>query len=374
MALIDLPKLPLTDSFCREPIVNPITGIDQCLLYCQSCGHGQLETLVAPDILYGSNYCFRTSTSATARKGTEFFLSVIKEAAPERKFDCAVDIGCNDLFLLKLLKDKATHRVGIDPVWKDREGERDDKSIQVFGRDFEQIDLAALPAKPDLIVCRHTLEHIINPLLVLQRLMAIAADDAVFVFEVPGFDGLVERFRFDQVFHQHAQYFTLNSFLKLLEIVGGRHLLHRYNFHDWGAMAIAFVKGASSTPNDVKLWSAKEIINRCTIFNKQMRVAGEVLTSYHTSSLYGYGAAQMLPVLGYHLKTDFGNFIAILDDDDSKDGAGYWNLPIKIISPRKVTNLSEATILITAIDNATSIMQRLLTIRPRNIIFPQNIL
>jgi SAM-dependent methyltransferase len=370
--VIKLPKLPLTDSYCRHPVDNPLPGIDQRLLYCESCGHGQLETLIAPAVLYGSNYCFRTSSSATARKGTEFFLSVIKEAAPDRKFRCVLDLGCNDLFLLNLLKDKAEHRVGIDPVWEGREDEREDKSIQVFGKNFEDVNLTNLPAKPDLIVCRHTLEHIVDPLRVVQALMNIAADDALFVFEVPGFDGLIERFRFDQVFHQHAQYFTLASFLKLLEIVSGRHLLHRFNFHDWSAMAVAFVKGTVSSPTDVKLWAASEISKRYALFQKQIHAAGDVLNSYATSPLYGYGAAQMLPVLGYHMKTDFGNLIAILDDDESKDGIGYWNLPVKVLSCSKVENLREATVVITALDNVQPIMQKLLAIRPRHIIFPLN--
>jgi SAM-dependent methyltransferase len=322
--------------------------------------------------LYGSNYCFRTSNSATARKGTEFFLSVIKEAAPERKFRCALDLGCNDLFLLNLLKDKAEYRVGIDPVWEGREDDREDKSIQVFGKNFEDVNLTTLPAKPDLIVCRHTLEHMVDPLRVVQELMNNAADDARYVFEVPGFDGLIERFRFDQVFHQHAQYFTLASFLKLLEIVSGRHLLNRFNFHDWCAMAVAFVKGTVSSPTDVKLWAAAEISKRYALFQKQVYAAGDLLNSYATSPLYGYGAAQMLPVLGYHLKTDFGNLIAILDDDESKDGIGYWNLPVKVLASNKAENLREATVLITALDNVQPIMQKLLAIRPRHIIFPLN--
>jgi len=102
--------------------------------------------------------------------------------------------------LLNLLKDTAKYCVGIDPVWEGREGEREDISIQVFGTNFEKVNLTNLPCKPDLIVCRHTLEQIVDSLRVVQALMNIAADDALFVFEVLGFDGLLERFRFDQVF------------------------------------------------------------------------------------------------------------------------------------------------------------------------------
>ena len=348
--IINLPNLPLTDSYAISPITNPLMGLDQKLLYCESCGHGQLEALIAPSILYGANYCFRTSDSSTARKGTEFFISILKEIAPKRKFRCTLDLGCNDLFLLDLLKDRTRHRVGIDPVWMERENEREDKSIQLFGMNFEDVDLTQFPEKPDLIVCRHTLEHIVNPTEVLKSLIDIAADDAIFIFEVPGFDGLIQRYRFDQVFHQHAQYFSLASFLRMLQISGGKYLMHRYNFHDWGAMAVAFTKGTLAEISRIKSWSIQDITDRYEIFQMQMQMVGRLLKEDSNETFYGYGAAQMLPVIGYHMNTDFSELVAVIDDDVSKDGIGYWNLPVKVISGKKVQNLEDSTVLITAID------------------------
>jgi hypothetical protein len=371
---IDLPGLPLTETYCRESVTDKLPNIDQKFLFCSVCGHGQLRTQIAPNILYGSNYCFRTSASATARQGTQFFLSVLDEVAPVRQFQCVLDLGCNDLFLLNLLKDRAQFRVGIDPVWQGRESERVDKSIQVIGRNFEDVDLSELPAKPDLIVCRHTLEHIFDPCSVVKLLIDNAAEDALFIFEVPGFDGLIQRFRFDHIFHQHAQYFSLASFLKLLEKVGGRHLLHRFNLHDWGAMAVAFVRGTANVPVPARIWKPTEIIGRYRLFQKQMQTAGILLDFCTDSPLYGYGAAQMLPVLGYHMNTDFSQLIGVLDDDASKDGIGYWNLPVKVMLTSKVVNLHEATVLITAIDNIQPIMKKLMISRPQHVIHPLNII
>lgn len=371
--IINLPNLPLTDSYAISPVTNPLMGLDQNLLYCESCGHGQLESLIAPNILYGTNYCFRTSDSSTARKGTEFFISVLNEVAPNRNFKCVLDLGCNDLFLLDLLKDRAAHRVGIDPVWTGRENERGDKSIELFGMNFEDVDLSQFPEKPDLIVCRHTLEHIVNPVEVVKSLINIAAKDAIFIFEVPGFDGLIQRYRFDQVFHQHAQYFSLASFLKMLAVAGGRHLLHRYNFHDWGAMAVAFTKGAVDESLGVKHWSIQDIADRYGIFQIQMQTAGKLLKDISNATIYGYGAAQMLPVIGYHMNTDFRELISIIDDDESKDGIGYWNLPVRVISRKKIGSLDKSIVLITAIDNIKPIINKLLVDRPRQILLPLSI-
>jgi SAM-dependent methyltransferase len=375
---IDLPALPLTETYCRQPVAKPLPGIDQKLLLCPVCGHGQLATQLSPQVLYGANYCFRTSASATARKGTQFFLSVLDEAAPKRRFKCVLDLGCNDLHLLSKLKDIAAVRIGIDPVWHGREVEREDAAIFVYGNNIEDIPLADLPARPDLVICRHTLEHIQEPRAVLETLMKAAAPDALFIFEVPGFDGLISRLRFDQVFHQHLQYFSHSSFLRLLEAVGAQCLLHRENFHDWGAMAVAFARSPSGKTDATGATRPllADITRRYALFRRQMAITNEMLSESNGATTYGYGAAQMLPVLSYHLQNDLSQLVAVLDDDPGKDGIGYWNLPVKVIPSSRVPDLSRAAVLITAIDNVQPIMTRLMTNpqRPRHIIYPLNII
>lgn|GEM_PF-502060 len=375
-AAIDLPGLPLTETYCREPVENPLPGIDQRLMFCAACGHGQLGTQISPKVLYGANYCFRTSASATARKGTQFFLSVLDEIAPGRRFRCVLDLGCNDLFLLSQLKERAAVRIGIDPVWRGREAEREDLSIHVYGSSIEEVPLSMLPEKPDLVVCRHTLEHIADPSAVLKLLLEAAAPDALFVFEVPGFDGLIGRYRFDQVFHQHLQYFSLASFRRLLKTVGADFVMHRENFHDWGAMAVAFTRsgaGNASGGNALRPTLAN-ISRRYELFRRQMATTSALLAELGGTKIYGYGAAQMLPVLGYHMRTDFRELVAVLDDDPEKDGIGYWNLPVKVMPSSRAKDLSEAAVLITAVDNVQPIMTKLLARRPRHIICPFHII
>jgi hypothetical protein len=164
--------------------------------------------------------------------------------------------------------------------------------------------------------------------------------------------------------------------LSLLNVVGGNYLTHRYNFHDWGAMAIAFTGNGNRCGKnlEIKRWGVKEILRNYEIFQAQMESAGKLLEMCIGPEVYGYGAAQMLPVIAYHMGSDLSRLAAILDDDESKDGIGYWNLPVKIISSKKIQSFKEATILITAIDNVQPIMMKLLANRPKHIILPLNII
>jgi hypothetical protein len=374
---IDLPQLPLTALYSPQPFTEPSACYKQELLVCTTCGHAQAGYQVGPSLLYGSEYGFRTSSSGTARRGTDFFVSALDQFAGSRRFKCALDWGCNDLYLLKRLENRADIRIGIDPIWKDREHEKDESNIQVIGATIESIDFSkSLSARPDLVVCRHTLEHIATPRSILHRLFEFAADDALFVFETPGFDALVHRYRFDQVFHQHLQYFNLTTFQRLIIEIGAEYLGFRENYHDWGALLVAFQKSGKRTIGQEVApapFDLSEIHARYQVFRHQLSISNEVLQSFAGTTIYGYGAAQMLPVLAYHMTNDLASLTAILDDDPSRDGWYYRNLIPPIWFSGKATDLQMATVLVTAVDNIQPILSKLLAHRPKHILIPFNL-
>jgi SAM-dependent methyltransferase len=369
----ELPDLPLTDTYIDgDKAGSDIRGYDQALQYCPQCGHGQLQFQLQPDILYGKNYFFRTSLSATARKGTEFFISTLNSVIDiGKKFSCILDVGCNDLYLLNKMENRAQWRIGIDPIWQGQEQNQNKSTLKVIGERLENVREDAFPQRPDLVFCRHTLEHVMNPRDFISHLLRISSEDAVFVFEFPGFDALVCRLRFDQVFHQHLQYFSVASFRKLLSVFNCQLLKTEHNYHDWGATAFVFKKSSSDHHEKKEFhFGAEDLRTRFSIFKNYMLSISQILDTFKDGLLYGYGAAQMLPVIGYHLKQDFSDFSAILDDDSQKDGLGYWNLPVRIKATSTVSDLCQSTVLLTAVDNVQVIMPKLLNLRPLHIINP----
>jgi hypothetical protein len=96
--------------------------------------------------------------------------------------------------------------------------------------------------------------------------------------------------------------------------------------------------------------------------------------SHFRRPIYGYGAAEMLPVLAYHLETDLSFLTAILDDNPARDGWYYQNLPTPIWYADRVDDLSDATVMLTAIDNAVPILTKLFQRRPKQILLPLNLI
>lgn len=366
--LISFRDYPLTDTLCRERPPSPPPACDQALVQCEKCGHLQLARFLPPDLLYGSDYRFRTGDSAMARSGTEFFLNFLDAVAPGRKFRLAVDVGCNDLHCLNSMKGRAVHRIGIDPIWIDNDPPIE-PGLTVIGSTVEAVNWNfAEGRKVDLIVCRHTLEHLSDPRSVVETFLEHLSDDGILIIEIPGAEALIEKYRFDQIFHQHLHYFTRPTMHRLLQNSGAKVISEAENWTNWGAQLTAAIKRPSSArqPECDTVQLSDEILSRHSVFRAQMSAVSEMLKiSSDTTRFVGYGAGQMLPILAWHLNTTLDFLDCVLDDDAAKDGLYYANLPLAVRYPKGSDDWRDKAVLITAVDHAHSIAKRLHSEPPR---------
>lgn len=371
-SLWELPNLPLTERFGKFNSKAKLS-YDQELLMCMQCGHVQLGYQLSPSTLYTDmNYAFRTGASKSAISGTEFFISFLEKIAPRKHFNSLLDVGGNDLYLAKKLRDKVTERCVVDPICSPIDGQVID-GVKVFGRMIEDVDLSVDLARPDLVACRHTLEHVSNPANVLRQLFRECSSDCLYVFEIPCFENLSESMRFDAIFHQHYHYYDIVAFRQLIQLTGGQFISHAFNHQGscGGAMVIAFKK-ATSMVEKISLPVKQRIIdvkNRISLYQSQMVVSASI---YQTlpKPVYGYGASLMLATLGYHLKTEFSELECILDDDIQKEGVTYENIPVVVHHPDTAQPPDNSCFLITSLENMRPIHHRIQNFKPRRILMP----
>jgi hypothetical protein len=379
--VLALPQLPLTGVFVDPAERQHYRSFDQALMRCAGCGQVQLRDSIDPAYLYQDTYTHRSSLSPISTQGNDFFLSFLDEVTTGRKLTSIAEIGCNDLYLLRKIADRATHLTGFDPIWKDRIP-ADPGKIQVHGKYVEEIDpIQDLPTRPDLILSVHTLEHVSSPLDSLRPVFAHAQPGALFLLEVPSLDTLLAIGRFDQVFHQHLNYFSLASFRSMVSALGGEYIAHRYNYGYWlGTMMVAFRKpllpGAATTAavSPPPAPSAALIREQHQHFRTQLgsvRSAVERLRHQGTP-IVGFGAAQMVPTLAYHLQSDLGFLEAIVDDNPGKAGLSYPSIATTIRPASAYPSLERHGVLVTACDSARVILPRLIGLRARYILNPCN--
>lgn len=374
--VLDLPQFPLTGIYLKNPADLRYQGIDQGLMLCWKCGHGQLKNILDPNLVYDTTYFHRSSGSDIAKTGNDFFAQFLQKIVAQKNFNCVVEIGCNDLFLLKKIEPLGKKVFGVDPIWKSQELPQHEK-IKVLGKFVEELEFSDFGARPDLIISAHTFEHLENPKEQLARLVDFADHNALFVIEVPSFDSLLEIYRFDQVFHQHIQYFSLASFEKMLHEVGCKYLTHTFNFAYWGGtMLIAFQKNSAtraSFQNQFTKPNEDLVKEKVQMFQRQFNESRRTIDSLKNQTIYGYGAAQMLPTVAYHLKSDFAFMKSVLDDNPEREGLMYPNMPVKIERPGDHFTLKGSNVMITALDSLRPIMKRVFSLGAKRVLVPLNI-
>lgn len=366
-----LPNFPLTEligEYCPSTI-----NFNQELVISIPTGHVQLKYQLDTSVLYTENeYAYRTG-AARLSHAVDFFLKFVQEVSKNRKFNSIVDIGGNDLEILKKLRPLGSNFTVIDPICSSIDGQIID-GINVIGKFIEKVNLTVDLVIPDLVICRHTLEHISNPKKLFEQCFRQCKDDALYIVEIPCFENLVESLRFDAIFHQHFQLFDLISLKNLIFECGGKYINHTH-YHQGscgGSLIIAFQKAKEKQIKPSEIDLEKRITyfeKRISLFKDQMAITAQLLKDIPTP-IYGYGAGLMLATLGYHLNTDFSNLECILDDDPSKDGMTYRNIPVTVRDTKRLMPKPNSSYLITSMENIRPIYRRILELNPRRIISP----
>lgn len=176
----------------------------------------------------------------------------------------AVEIGCSKGDFLALLADLGgMETVGIDPsALPGRVAPPSRGSMRLIQAYFgpEHLDLPA-----EMIVCRHTLEHIrpVAATLAMMRAMAEATPGAVLCLEVPDATRVWREAAFEDVYYEHCSYFTPGSLARALRRAGFAVVGLRRDYGDQYLVAEAVLDPArdrsfviEETPEEAAGWTA----------------------------------------------------------------------------------------------------------------------
>ncbi|MDG2252527.1 MAG: methyltransferase domain-containing protein [Methylophilaceae bacterium] len=373
--LIKMPKMPLTGLYLeKKDLENNL--YDQGFNYCKNCGHGQLKNVIDADLIYDDSYSHRTSGSNISISGNDFFFNTIESVVKNKEFNQILEIGCNDAYLIKKLSSKAKNLIGIDPVWKDKDFIIDNK-ISIKGKFINELDDTDLNVKPDLIISSHTFEHVDGIYEEFFKLVDLAADDCLFFIEVPSLESTINQRRYDQIFHQHLQYFSYSSMRFLIERIGCEFMGSKYNYSLWGGTSLYWFKKTSKinkekVPNNsFNIFQEKQITDNYNIYKKQLQESLNQMQAFD-EEVIGFGAAQMLPIIGYHMESNLDWISKIYDDNDNRVGKylPYISPKIEKFSSGDIT---DSIVLITALDSTKPLLKKILNYQPRRIYTLTNI-
>lgn len=234
-----------------------------------------------------------------------------------------VEVGCGKGIFFEMMLKEGINCWGFDPTY-----EGDNPRIKKVYFDESQKGIAA-----DIIVMRHTLEHIPQPFSFLHTI-AKANDFKGHLFvEVPAFDWIVKKNAFWDIFYEHCNYFTEESLQCMF------HHCHTGNF--FGGQYIylwaPFDQLRDIIPGDISFTRKTNLTFDTTIANYQRILAGD-------NSLAIWGAGAKGSTFLNLLDPDGKSVQYVIDINPAKQhrfiaGTGHRICPPEILHQEPVSNI-----------------------------------
>ncbi len=190
------------------------------LAFCSSCGFVTNTAFEPGRAEYSQRYEETQGFSPT-------FMAFARELA-ERwvgEYDLqdrtVLEIGCGKgEFLIEMARAGAGHCIGIDPgVHPERiddpVAEGIDWIVDFYDERYTHLDA-------DVVICRHTLEHIPNVADFMSTIRSAIGDrpDTVVLFELPDVQRVLDEVAFWDMYYEHCSYFSLGSLARLFRRTG----------------------------------------------------------------------------------------------------------------------------------------------------------
>ncbi len=321
---------------------------DLNFLYCEDCNFGQYINDYNTQQIFEMVYAQQQSTYGMSKDLDAYLDNFARKIIEQNDVDhnfTVCEIGCNNGILLKKLRDLSKCKVfGIEPSNQFLDDWEANNLFII--NDYLSIDLLQdIPAQPDIIIIRHVLEHIDDLNSFIVAIKGMLKKDSVVVIESPDIEQVILRDRFDNLGHQHVNYFSKYALRKLLF----KHGLNLQNFEDvetdGGSLMMTFKNNFRSIDLEINNFISKnDIFSFFERFN-QFKNSFKKLSFLKAKDIIGYGGGPK----GQHLIHLFGlnrylnvvlndlnfyhtKFIPGTSIKYSKDTGFYWNNDLVVIN------------------------------------------
>jgi SAM-dependent methyltransferase len=210
----DLGATPLANAYLRPENLNAVEPYYPLrLLFCSVCLLAQLDFVADPRQIFSALYPYFSSVSTTLLRESQAFASAMADRLPLRRGDRVVEIASNDGYLLQYFVEQGMDVLGIEPSGSVAEAALNrgiPTKVDFFGTAVAA-ELVRTAARARLIVANNVLAHVpdINDFLAGVRLLLAPA--GLVSLEFHHLLNLVQKTQFDNIYHEHFQYFSLAS-------------------------------------------------------------------------------------------------------------------------------------------------------------------
>lgn len=187
------------------------------LILCTKCFLLQLRHTVPSPILYTDNYGYKSGINDTMREELkEITQKTLKKIKHKQKSLICVDIGANDGTLLKNYP-KNVLKIGVEPInklAKECKGYADIVINDFFN--YKAYNELLGNKKASIVTAISCFYDIENPNQFVLDVKKILDDNGIFVIQQNYLKSMLELNAFDNVVHEHLEYYSMHSLNNLL--------------------------------------------------------------------------------------------------------------------------------------------------------------
>ncbi len=201
--------------------------------HCQRCGHVFNKDFDVAHIPYTTD----SNLMYNAGSGWQEYIGAWLDTLGDVTGKTVLDIGAGDGSVLQLLKARGADCIafepGIEAATCERAGLHTVQDYFIPSRDLKKYD-------PDLLLCRHIIEHLSEPREFIESIAYEAHPDIILVIEVPA----LTKYRPTDFLYEHVSNFVGTSLLAMCEQGGWDTLDMRLGYNDevlaWTGKPVAF--------------------------------------------------------------------------------------------------------------------------------------
>jgi SAM-dependent methyltransferase len=222
--VIDLGEQPWCNNFLKKDEVGNEPYYSLRVLYCNDCHTSQLDFTVKKEIMFGNH----TYLSGITKSLSDHFRHVAHEV-DQRFFQNAkeksiLDIGSNDGTQLKHFQALGYEVLGVESSKKTAQI-ANDAGVPTLNAFFNLETMLGVSKKFDVLNASGVFFHLEELHSVCEAIREGLKRDGVFVVQFLYMKSIMENLAFDQIYHEHLLYYTLETIEKLLN----RHGLEMFD-------------------------------------------------------------------------------------------------------------------------------------------------
>ena len=199
------------------------------LMLCKHCFLVQIEETVPPDLLF-KEFWYESGTNESMRAVLRNVAYACDEFLP-KKDGTLVDIGSNDGTLFEYVKPNTT-LIGFEPSQLAHIHPRTARTIKVYHDYFHKVD----GLKADVITAIAMFYDLDDPHKLLNDIVATLKDNGTFIIQQNYLPAMLKSNAFDNIVHEHVEYYSLTSLLPLLAKHGLETFRVEFNEVNGGSM------------------------------------------------------------------------------------------------------------------------------------------